>query len=154
MPGLEETLARIALRDDRFISSLPRSCREVINLDQRTCALARLAALIALDGGTTSFVATVQDAQAAGASPNEIVATLLAVLPAVGVVRASSAAPKLALALGYELDPAFAENDQVWGGSVSDANFRYYSVPFEERRQHRDARWEEQPEQQDPRGAK
>ena len=113
MAGLEETLARIALRDDRFISALPGSSCEVITLDQRTCALARLAAVIVLDGGTTSFVATVQDAQAAGASPDEIVATLLAVLPAAGVVRASSAAPKLALALGYEPDAALVANDQA-----------------------------------------
>jgi 4-carboxymuconolactone decarboxylase len=111
MTGLEETLARIALRDDRFISSLPRSGGRGIELDRRTCALAGLGALIGLDGPTTSFIASVQDAQAAGASAAEIVATLLAVLPSVGVVRASSAAPKLALALGYEPDAALDEKD-------------------------------------------
>ena len=112
MAGLEETLARIGLWDDRFISSLPRCAREGIKLDQKTCALAGLAALIGLDGAMASFVASVQDAQTAGASATEIVATLLAVLPSVGIVRASSAAPKLALALGYELDAALDDNDQ------------------------------------------
>jgi 4-carboxymuconolactone decarboxylase len=111
--GLQETLARIALRDDRFISSLARPGGD-IELDQRTGALARLAALIGLDGAPASFVATVQDAQAAGASADEIVATLLAVLPSVGVVRASSAAPKIALVLGYEPDPALEESDRDW----------------------------------------
>jgi alkylhydroperoxidase/carboxymuconolactone decarboxylase family protein YurZ len=114
MVGLEETLARIALRDDRFISSLARPDGGGIELDQRTGALARLAALIGLDGAPASFVATVQDAQAAGASADEIVATLLAVLPSVGAVRASSAAPKIALVLGYEPDPALEEDDRDW----------------------------------------
>jgi len=77
-----------------------------IELDRSTCALVRLAALIALDGSAASFVASVQEAQTAGASAAEMVATLTSVLPSVGAVRASSAAPKLALALGYELDPA------------------------------------------------
>jgi hypothetical protein len=36
MPGLGETFARIALWDDRFISSLLRSGGEAIELDQRT----------------------------------------------------------------------------------------------------------------------
>ena len=113
MVGLEETLARIALRNDGFISSLMRSGDDD-KLDPKICALARLAALIVLDGATTSFLACVQDAQAAGASPAEIVGTLVTVLPSVGLVRASSGAPKIALALGYEPDPAFQESDKDW----------------------------------------
>lgn len=111
MAGLEQALARIALRDDRFISSLPSFGGEGIVLDHRTSALTRLAALIALDGHAASFIATVQEAQGAGASDAEVVATLLAVLPSAGVVRASSAASKIALALGYEPDPALLEDD-------------------------------------------
>ena len=88
MVGLEETLARIALRNDGFICSLTRSGGDD-KLDPKICALARLAALIVLDGATTSFLACVQDAQAAGASPAEIVGTLVTVLPSVGLVRAS-----------------------------------------------------------------
>jgi 4-carboxymuconolactone decarboxylase len=109
MVGLDETLARIALRDDRFIASLPRFSSDCSELDQRLFALARLAALIGLDGAAPSFIATVQDAQAAGASEAEIVATLIAVVPSVGVVRAGSAAPKISLALGYEPDAALEE---------------------------------------------
>ena len=114
MARLEETLARIALRDDIFISRLPRSGGKGIALDAKTRTLTALAALIGLDGSTSSFVATVQEAQAASASEAEIVATLLAVLPSVGVVRASSAAPKIALALGYEPDAALEERDHEW----------------------------------------
>jgi alkylhydroperoxidase/carboxymuconolactone decarboxylase family protein YurZ len=108
--GLQETLARIALRDDRFISSLPGGEAKSTGLDWSTCALVRLAALIGLDGSSASFVATIHEAESAGASPAEIVATLTAVLPSVGAIRASSAAVKIGLALGYEPDPALEED--------------------------------------------
>jgi len=103
--GTEEALARIALRDDPFISSLASGEAKTIDLDWSTCALVRLAALIGLDGSSASFVASIQEAQSAGVSPAEIVGMLTAVLPSVGAVRASSAALKIALALGYESDP-------------------------------------------------
>jgi hypothetical protein len=105
------TAPSCCFRDDRFIATLQSCGGEGIELDQRTSALTRLGALISLDGHAASFIATVQDAQGAGASDAEIVATLLAVLPSVGVVHASSAAPKIALALGYEPDPALLETD-------------------------------------------
>lgn len=57
-----------------------------------------------------SFVGSVEQARTAGASAAEIVATLLVVLPSVGIVRASSVASKLALALAYEPD---AEVDEM-----------------------------------------
>ena len=101
-----------------------RPLYRVAPLDQRTGALTRLAALIALDGHGASFIATVQDAQGAGASDAEIVATLLAVLPSAGVVRASSAASKIALALGYEPDPALLDDD------LDQANARRVSKSF------------------------
>jgi alkylhydroperoxidase/carboxymuconolactone decarboxylase family protein YurZ len=108
--GLRETLARIAVRDDQFIASLPGGNARAANLDLSTCALVRLAALIGLDGSPASFVASVQEAKLAGASAAEIVATLTAVLPSVGAVRANSAAPKIARALGYEPDSALEDN--------------------------------------------
>jgi 4-carboxymuconolactone decarboxylase len=42
----------------------------------------------------------------AGASYDEIVGTLIAVMPIVGVARVVSAAPKLGLALGYDVSAA------------------------------------------------
>jgi alkylhydroperoxidase/carboxymuconolactone decarboxylase family protein YurZ len=110
MATLEDTLAKIALRDERFIHSLGRVSGGGVELDERTCELVKLAALIGIEGSLASYVATVQAAQAAGASETEIVDTLVAVLPSAGVVRASSAAPKIALALGYELNPALQDD--------------------------------------------
>jgi 4-carboxymuconolactone decarboxylase len=107
----EETLARIALRDDQYIHALPGGEDKAAGLEWPTCALVRLAALIGLDGSMPSFVATVRQAKTAGVTDSEIVSTLTAVLPSVGAVRASSAAPKLALALGYDPDVMLDEDN-------------------------------------------
>jgi len=48
----------------------------------------------------------VEVAFATGASIDEIVGTLIAVAPTVGLPRVVSAAPELALALGYDVDAA------------------------------------------------
>jgi alkylhydroperoxidase/carboxymuconolactone decarboxylase family protein YurZ len=109
MVTLEDVLARIALRDEPFIQTLSRVSGGGVELDQRTCELVKLAALIGIDGSLPSYVATVQAAQAAGASETEIVDTLVAVLPSAGSVRTSSAAPKIALALGLERNDALEE---------------------------------------------
>lgn len=111
MATLEDALAKIALRDESYIQSLSRMSGGGTELDQRTCELVKLATLIGMEGSLPSYVATVQAAQAAGASDAEIVDTLVAVLPSAGVVRTSSAAPKLALALGYECNPALQEDE-------------------------------------------
>ena len=111
MVTLEVTLAKIALRDEAFIHSLSRMSGAGVALDERTCELAKLATLVGIDGSMPSYVATIQAAQAAGASEAEIVDTLVGVLPSAGVVRASAAAPKIALALGYEPDSALREDE-------------------------------------------
>lgn len=107
---LNDTLSKIALRDEAYIDVLNRRGSGSSELDQRTCELVRLAVLIGIEGALPSYVATVQAAQAAGASDAEIVDALVAVLPSAGVVRTSSAAPKIALALGYEPNPALIED--------------------------------------------
>jgi alkylhydroperoxidase/carboxymuconolactone decarboxylase family protein YurZ len=99
------TLRRLALRDDRFIEQLladeRRSSFEP-ELDARSRALVQVGALIALDAGPPSYMSAADKALLAGASYEEIVDTLLAVLPVVGAARVVSAAPNLALALGYD----------------------------------------------------
>ena len=62
---------------------------------------------MAIKAAASSYQSNVEMALAAGASVDEIVGTLIAVAPDVGVVRTVSAAPELALALGYDVDAAF-----------------------------------------------
>jgi alkylhydroperoxidase/carboxymuconolactone decarboxylase family protein YurZ len=106
----KETLRRLALNDERFVDSVfavGRADVDVSGLDQKTQALVRLGASMAIKAATCSYQSNVEMALAAGASVEEIVATLVAVAPAIGSVRTVAAAPELALALGYDVDAAF-----------------------------------------------
>lgn len=75
-------------------------------LDQKSLTLARLAALIAVGGAGASYGAQADAAIGAGATPTEIVDVLVGIIPVVGLPRAVAAAPKLALALGYDIEEA------------------------------------------------
>jgi 4-carboxymuconolactone decarboxylase len=80
-------------------------------IDERTAALACVAATIALDAAPSSFHSAVALALAAGASNDQIVATLEAVTPVTGAARVVQCAPKVALALGYDVDDALERLD-------------------------------------------
>ncbi len=109
VPHFQEILRRLALRDDRYIEAVLGDERENMlasSLDPKAHALVQLGALIALDAAAASYQCTVDEAIRAGATPGELVGALIAVMPATGVPRVMSAAPKLGLALGYDLDEA------------------------------------------------
>lgn len=110
MDDYKLTLRKLALRDDRFIESLlreERSSAALAGIDPVAHALLRIAALIAVDAAPPSYMSAVEDGRHAGASEDEMVGTLIAVIPIVGVARVVSAAPNLALALGYDVSDAF-----------------------------------------------
>jgi alkylhydroperoxidase/carboxymuconolactone decarboxylase family protein YurZ len=105
----EATLSKLAIADDAYYEAL--LARESANLaashlDEKTHALVRLGALIAADTETPGYMQTVEAAQRRGATNDEIVGCLISALPALGVARVVSAAPKLALALGYDVSAA------------------------------------------------
>ena len=89
--------------------SAPRSPRPPTStwstLGEKTQALLRIAALIAAESSPPSYQWAVSVALANGAGDDEIVGVLLSVAAVVGEARVTSAAPALASALGYELDP-------------------------------------------------
>src|SRR5205085_5519685 len=80
------------------------------HLDKKTHALVRLGALVAIDATPPSYMWTVEAARRAGATDDEIVGCLVAALPVVGVANVVSAAPKLALALGYDVTAALEDS--------------------------------------------
>jgi 4-carboxymuconolactone decarboxylase len=103
------TLRRLALRDDEFIESLLAGDREsaaASGIDRRSHALVRLGALIARNAAPPSYMSAIDAADEAGVSRDEIVGTLIAVLPIVGAARVVSAAPSLGLAIGYDVTEA------------------------------------------------
>ena len=110
-----ETLRRLALNDDNFVDLVlgggGAANIGVSGLDQKTHALVRLGASMAIKRRPALTRQASTMALAAGASVDEIVGTLIAVAPDVGVVRTVSAAPELALALGYDVDAAFETLD-------------------------------------------
>jgi 4-carboxymuconolactone decarboxylase len=104
------TLRKLALRDDRFIEALlgeERANATLAGIDPRSHALLRIAALIAVNAAPPSYMSAVEAGRSAGASDDEMVGTLIAVMPIVGVARVVSAAPNLGLALGYDVSEAF-----------------------------------------------
>lgn len=120
MEDHEATLRKLAIRDDRFIEKV-LACEQTNEgasaLDARQHALVRIAGLIALDAAPPSYMASVEAGLAAGLSREEIVGTLVALMPVVGVARVVSAAPKLGLALGYDVAHALEEfgPPDLWG---------------------------------------
>src|SRR3954454_18579502 len=102
----EEILQRLAVSDDAFVESVlahERANLEASTLDRKTHGLAKIAALVAVDAETASYVSAIESVRAHGATLDEIVGVLVAVAPAVGTGRVVSAAPKLGLAVGFDV---------------------------------------------------
>ena len=108
MHDYKEHLRRLAVHDDALVRELleEENRSERSTLDARTEALVRVAATIAVDGAPASFQCAVANALDAGATNDEIVATLEALAPVTGAVRVVQCAPKLALALDYDVEAA------------------------------------------------
>jgi 4-carboxymuconolactone decarboxylase len=106
---IERTLLKLAIGDDAYIELMLGSQtanRLESRLDAKTHALVRLGALIAADAAAPSYLEVVESARESGTSDEEIVGCLIATLPALGAVRVTSAAPKLGLALDYDVAAA------------------------------------------------
>ena len=107
-----DLLRRLSLHDQRMVATVPTgdgsqgSALEPV-LDPRTLALVRLAALVAMGGAVPSYGAEVDAAIDAGATAAEIVDVLVGVVPVVGLPRVVAAAPRLALALGHDVEDSF-----------------------------------------------
>lgn len=99
----EDRLARLArlANGERSLADDDTS-----TLDAATRSLVRVGALVASNAGAAAYGPDVDRALAAGATPEQIVDVLVAVGPAVGLARVVSAAPRLASALGYDVDEA------------------------------------------------
>ena len=108
MDRAEELLRRLALNDEKSVASVLTGDRlaegEAPPLMPKVETLVRLGALLAVGAATTSLRPTVELALALGATEDEIVAVLVAVGPAVGLARLVTTAPRLAIAIGYDID--------------------------------------------------
>jgi alkylhydroperoxidase/carboxymuconolactone decarboxylase family protein YurZ len=107
-PG--QVLRKLAIGDDallhRVLADAEHCHPPESPLDPKAHALVAIAALIAVDAAAPSYIWAVEAARAAEVSDEEVVGCLLAALPVLGEARVVSAAPKLGLALGYDVSAA------------------------------------------------
>ena len=104
---VERLLRRLAVNDEESIETVlmrGEAASVAPTLTEKDVLLVRLGALLALGAATASLCATVERAKQLGVSESEIVGVLIAVAPAIGLARIVAAAPRLAKAIGYELD--------------------------------------------------
>jgi hypothetical protein len=110
----EQVLRRLAIGDPAF-------CRDVMagfavdvppGLDARGLALLRLGGSIGAGPSGSLLRQRVGDALAAGLSFDEVVASLMALAPTIGIERTVALAPELALALDYDIDAALESLDR------------------------------------------
>ena len=113
MNEYKQHLRRLAVHDEALLDSIAveGSSFATSVIDERTAALVRVAATIAVDAAPSSFQHAVAFALAAGVTSDEIVACLEAVAPVTGAARVVGCAPKVALALGYDVDAALERHD-------------------------------------------
>src|SRR4249919_3472069 len=109
MLGPEERLRLLACNAAEFIRTEiagepGRSADRV--LDRKTRALVQLGALVALDAPQAAYGRSVPAALHEGATADELVCVLITVAPSVGIARLVAAAPKIAAAVGYDIDAA------------------------------------------------
>ncbi|MDW5596260.1 hypothetical protein VSS74_18065 [Conexibacter stalactiti] len=113
MSDYRQHLRRLAVHDEALVKTIAAdgSTFATAVLDERTAALLRVAATVAVDAAPASFQHAVATALAAGATSEQIVASLEAVAPVTGASRVVQCAPKVALALGYDVDAALERLD-------------------------------------------
>jgi 4-carboxymuconolactone decarboxylase len=114
MQSTQETLRRLTIGDPGLIGAMADPDRRdagVHRLDQRTETLLRVGALVALDAPQSSYLLAVGEAQRAGVELEDLLAVVVAVAGAVGSARVISAAPRIALAAGYDVEAALETQD-------------------------------------------
>jgi alkylhydroperoxidase/carboxymuconolactone decarboxylase family protein YurZ len=91
---------RVAAPGDRVPSSGSGA------LDQKTRALVCIGAAVALGASTSTYRPLVEEARQASATAEECIGAFVAAAPIAGSVRIVTGAPRLAAALGYDMDQA------------------------------------------------
>ena len=79
--------------------------------DRRRGVLVRLSALIALGASAAAYASVLGDPVADAPAAEAVLGTMVAVAPVVGLARLVSAAPAIALALGYDVEAALELHD-------------------------------------------
>ena len=114
MARFQETLRRLAIIDEGFVegeAGLELGPVKASTLDPKTAALLQVGASVAIRSSAVCLEWSTGRALAAGATEDEIADVLLAIAPVVGLGQVVSAAPDVAVALGYDIAAALEEPD-------------------------------------------
>jgi 4-carboxymuconolactone decarboxylase len=114
VPATAEAFRRLTIGEPGLISALAdREGRghDLRRLDTRTASLLQIGALIALDAPETAFRTAVDEAMRVGADLEDLLAVLLGVAEQVGYARVIAAAPRIALAAGYDVEADLDRNE-------------------------------------------
>lgn len=108
MGDRERMLRRITLGDASLLTGPDPSWEPggVSPLDERSRSLVRLGALLASDPTPATLQNGIAVAIGTEVTTDECVAALVELLPMIGLPRAAAVAPKLGLAIGYDVDSA------------------------------------------------
>jgi alkylhydroperoxidase/carboxymuconolactone decarboxylase family protein YurZ len=107
----QDCLRLLALNDAALIDECTKNAVHVAPaLSDRDVALVRLGAMVAIGAATASYGELVDAALDAGITEAEIVDVLLRAVQIVGVPRIVAETPKLALAIGYDVEAAVEEH--------------------------------------------
>jgi 4-carboxymuconolactone decarboxylase len=102
-----DRLRKLTLSDQTYLDAVLHqgsSAGPSGELDPREASLVRIAAMIAIDAPANALGWAVSSAMAEGASPDVVVDVLIATAPVIGTARVVSAAQKLGLGMGYDVD--------------------------------------------------
>jgi alkylhydroperoxidase/carboxymuconolactone decarboxylase family protein YurZ len=109
----QETLRRLAIFDEGLVEAgFGLNLGQTSALDAQTVALLQVAVSVAIGSSAVCLQWSTGRALAAGATKDEIIDVLLAIIPVAGRGRVISAAPDIATALDYDIETALeAPND-------------------------------------------
>jgi 4-carboxymuconolactone decarboxylase len=114
MDPAEDILRRLALNDEKVLAMVltrQMGADRRSELSSKVERLVELGALLAVRAATPSLREAVHDASAAGATTDEIVGVLVCVGPTIGLASLVDSAPRLAMAIGYDLENGHATAD-------------------------------------------
>jgi len=102
----EEAFRRLAIGDPALLAAITESGGGLgrFRLPEQTEALIRVAALVPIEAPQSSYQTAVGAAMRAGATLDDLLAALIAVATSVGSPRVVAAAPRIALAAGYDTE--------------------------------------------------
>jgi 4-carboxymuconolactone decarboxylase len=114
--GFQETLRGLATIHEGFVqdqAGLGLDLARGSALDPKTAALLQVGVAVAIGSSAVCLEWSTGRALGAGASEEEIAEVLLAIAPVAGLGQVVSAAPDVATALGYDVEAALEEPDDL-----------------------------------------